>query len=322
MGLPDDETIIEFLHLYSYYRNSRKLLGSGNQEKVHEIPTTYHCHKIVSRKKLISTPNATHETTHPLEIQEIEQEHANALEKLKNETAFQELLKKNDTYKNSRKTLRDKKYQFISPATELIDCKICSCGNEATLRLQYLFACGILAYRNAEKMSESVAKEGFGRLMKSDKTTKAAIKLRQYLLEDGIESSTRLASQLDHLIQNRPTNIRNENIIFVTDHQRRRFMIRELALLGRREFMPIRSKNGRFFAQIVVDIASLFDPSIDLRTVNINMSPFDENKNYKGELITPALYSQMIQKKMSAERYKTFLEEAKKLKQLAPHLYE
>lgn len=318
MDLPDDETIIEFLYLYAYYRNSRKLLGSENKEKIHEIPTNYHYYEIVSH----STRQAIQETTHPLEKQEIEREHTDALEKLKKGTAFQKSLKKNEIYKNSRKTLRDKKYLFVSPASEPIDFNMCPCDIEATFRLQYLFACGILAYRNAEQMSESVAKEGFGRSMKSDKTTKAAIKLRQYLLEDGIESSISLASQLDHLIQNRPINIQSKSYIFITDHQRRRFMIRELALIGRREFMPIRSKNGRFFPQIVVDIASLFDPSVDLRTVNIQMAPFDENKNYQGVLVTPALYSQMIQKKILTERSKAFHEEVRKQKESTALPYE
>ncbi len=211
--------------------------------------------------------------------------HAEKAETLLNEVNFQNWLNDKAAFTESLGIILNNKISIFDHGNEervLISSNY-SIEDELKWRLQYIFACGIYAYRYPEKMNENLSEFGMcSPKSPSSRTISTAKKLERYLNEDGFYVPDEFKEGLKYFIEHEsfePTYW--DNIVNVNSTQRRKYTIFQIAGIGREEFLSKNSKKGRFYPKVVANILSLLGEEADIRTIEYIMQPFDKEEFLK-----------------------------------------
>lgn len=204
---------------------------------------------------------------------------------LKKMDSFQEWIKDKAAFKDSLNIIRSSRIFIFDHGDEqrVLKNSPYSIDEEILWRLQYIFACGIYAFKYPEKMNENLTELGMCSIKKqSEKTLSTAKKLQRYLREDGVFVPDEFNNMLDHFIENKSFNPNYwNNIVSVNNTQRRKFVIFQIAGVGREEFLSQNAQKGRFYPKIVANILSLLGEDADIRTIEYIMQPFDKEEFLK-----------------------------------------
>jgi hypothetical protein len=252
VNVSEEKEIAQFMCIYLLFRRSRITLATCDDKN-----------------------SATVTMESPMALP-ARQAHESTATSLKNKTAFQKRLEKSTQYKSALAMITSRKVAYRMHEDENFLDEIYSLEDELKWRLASLFAVGYTAYTFAEKMPARLEAEGLCRILKpSKKTISLAKKLLKSAEDDGFTSKS-LDLGLTRILKSDPS-IRPSihEIISVTEAQKRKFAVRECALQGQRELLPLKSKNGRFFPEVVVEILDYIGVPTDLRTTQLLMSDYD-----------------------------------------------
>lgn len=252
MDLPDNVEILDFYNLYNRFRKSRVGLVRSNEFNIR-------------RAEKCPEYWATNQVLHERSARE-----------LKQETDFQKWLRNNESYKNSIGLLQKKHVVLIMKSGDVMQNELYSQDDEKKWRIQYIFACAMLAYKNpSEIVGLNLDAEGLvGRPALSQRTINAANKFLKYLDEDMLNLSRYFRKRLESICDGRmPPQPYVDGTM--SEQQRKKVVIREIAIKGQRLILPARTKKGRFPPDIAVSVADLFYPGIDKRSVELYMEPYD-----------------------------------------------
>ncbi|MBG56799.1 MAG: hypothetical protein CMK46_00740 [Porticoccus sp.] len=217
------------------------------------------------------------------EQERYQERHAEATNTLLSKTPFQKFIEKDARYQNAfNRVLKGKVAAFLWGGEEEERLPhLYSLKDELSWRLQYIFACAIFAYEKTEFMASFMEDHFFFKKRFFSESTKlAAKKLYRSIHNDLMDTPMELDKCLTHIMNDddfSKYDVDHYPGVRVSQPERRRYTIFQICLVAStNEFMPARSKKGRFYPEVVTYILDfLGEDELSQRTVEFIMEPFD-----------------------------------------------